>query len=229
MTNSFANETDAETLSQTALAPIHESAALPHKSKLYTKLARVYEGLFPFFEWQIAKGLKWHPTKPGQEVLELGVGTGFSLRYYTPESKVTGVDISADMLASAQQKVRENGWRHVKLRQMSALDMQFPDHSFDCVTAFHAVNVIPDPVRMMREIERVCKVNGSLLMINYFCGESVVGNLAGRFMDPVTRRLGWCSTLSISKLLEGTSFRVESARRTHALSPYWVVLAKKRA
>jgi phosphatidylethanolamine/phosphatidyl-N-methylethanolamine N-methyltransferase len=227
MSNLFANETDPKALT-TALAPAKESTTLPHKSKLYTKLARAYEGLFPFFEWQIQKGLAWHPTKPGQEVLELGVGTGFSLRYYTAQSRVTGIDISVEMLASAQQKIRESGWRHIKLKQMSALDLQLADNSFDCVTAFHAVNVVPDPTQMMKEAQRVCKPNGTFLMINYFCGESALGGLAGRLIDPITRRLGWCSTLSVSKLIEGTTFQVESARRTHALSPYWVVLAKNR-
>jgi phosphatidylethanolamine/phosphatidyl-N-methylethanolamine N-methyltransferase len=229
MSNTLANETDADRLSSTsALAPISESTTLPHKSKLYTKLARVYEGLFPFFEWQIEKGLRWHPTKPGQEVLEIGVGTGFSLKHYPQHNKVMGIDISAEMLASAQEKIKGNRWGHIRLRQMSALDLELPDNSFDCVTAFHAVNVVPDPVQMMREIQRVCKPNGAFLMVNYFCGESVLGGSMGRMMDPLTRCLGWRSTLKVSQLLEGTSFEVVSQRRTHPVSPYWVVLAKNR-
>jgi phosphatidylethanolamine/phosphatidyl-N-methylethanolamine N-methyltransferase len=229
MSNTLANETDSDRLpSARALAPISESTILPHKSKLYTKLARLYEGLFPFFEWQIEKGLRWHPTKPGQEVLEIGIGTGFSLKHYPQYNKVTGIDISAEMLASAQEKIKHNHWNHIQLRQMSALALELPDNSFDCVTAFHAVNVVPDPVRMMREIQRVCKPKGTFLIVNYFCGESAFGSGMGRLMDPLTRFLGWRSTLKVSQLLEGTSFEVESQRRTHQLSPYWVVFAKNR-
>jgi phosphatidylethanolamine/phosphatidyl-N-methylethanolamine N-methyltransferase len=229
MSNTLANETDSDGLSSSsALAPRSESTTLPHKSQLYTTLARVYEGLFPFFEWQIEKGLRWHPTKPGQEVLEIGIGTGFSLKHYPKHNKVTGIDISPEMLASAQEKINHHTWSHIQLRQMSALELELPDNSFDCITAFHAVNVVPDPVRMMREIQRVCKPNGTFLMVNYFCGESSLGVGMGRLMDPLTRRLGWRSTLKVSQLLEGTSFEVESQRRTHLLSPYWVVFAKNR-
>src|SRR5689334_369382 len=105
MLNTLAHETESDDLSSSSAL-----ATLPHKSKLYTKLAPFYESLFPFLCWQIEKGLRWHPIKPGQEVLDLGVGTGYSLKHYPTQSRVTGIDISSEMLASAQQKIDQNKW-----------------------------------------------------------------------------------------------------------------------
>ena len=63
--------------------------------------------------------------------------------------------------------MRERRWRHITLREMDALELGFPDDSFDYVTAFHVVSVVPDAGRLMHEAQRVCRPGGKLIIINH--------------------------------------------------------------
>jgi len=129
----------------------------PHESKVYSDLAIIYDSIFGRMfvdsEHSVIENLK---LRPNQRVLEVGVGTGISLDGYPPYVHVVGIDPSADMLARAEKKVRENKWTNVELKQGDALNLDFPDASFDDVTTFHVMTVVPDPAKMMREMIRVC-------------------------------------------------------------------------
>ena len=102
------------------------------------------------------------------KVLELGVGTGMALGAYPKHCQVLGVDLAPDMLEHAQDRIDANGWRHVSVREMNAMDLSLADSSFDYVMAFHVVSVVPDAVRLMREAQRVCKPGGTVVVINHF-------------------------------------------------------------
>ena len=86
-------------------------------------------------------------------------------------AKSLGIDLAPDMLARARQKILENGWRHLKVIEMNALDLEFPDNSFDYVMAFHVVTVVPDPIRMIAEAKRVCKPGGKIVIVNHFTSD----------------------------------------------------------
>ena len=125
----------------------------PHESKIYSDFSHLYEKIFsPFFEKRIHAVIKSLQIPPGAKVLEVGIGTGMSMAAYPSHCEVTGMDLAADMLEKAQEKADENGWRHFRLLEMDALNLKFPDNSFDYVLSFHVISVVPDPVRMMREI-----------------------------------------------------------------------------
>jgi phosphatidylethanolamine/phosphatidyl-N-methylethanolamine N-methyltransferase len=55
------------------------------------------------------------------------------------------------MLAQARAKITKNNWSHLQVMEMNALNLTFADNSFDYVTAFHTVTVVPDPIRMLAE------------------------------------------------------------------------------
>ena len=82
--------------------------------------------------------------EPGARVIEVGVGTGLSFDAYPRHCQVTGIDLAPEMLEHAQEKIERNGWRHLKVMEMDALDLKFADSSFDYVMAFHVVSVVPD-------------------------------------------------------------------------------------
>ena len=93
----------------------------PHQSRVYSDLARFYDHtfgrIFVDHEHEIIDQLN---LRPGQQVLEVGVGTGISLDAYPAYVKVVGIDPSSDMLAHAIKKTRENGWNHIEVRQGDA-------------------------------------------------------------------------------------------------------------
>src|SRR5208282_6472487 len=136
----------------------------PHESKVYSDLAIIYDSIFGRMfvdsEHAVIDSLK---LRPNQRVLEVGVGTGISLDAYPGYVHVVGIDPSADMLAVAIKKTRENRWNHIDLREGDALNLDFPDNSFDWVTSFHVMTVVPDPPRMMKEMVRVCKPGGKIV------------------------------------------------------------------
>ena len=132
-------------------------------------------------------------------MLEVGVGTGISLDAYPPYVKVVGIDPSADMLAHAIKKTRDNGWGHIDVRQGDALNLEFPDNSFDWVTTFHVMTVVPDPLRMMQEMLRVCKPGGKIVLINHFASENPLLYSLVWIANPLTKHLGWTTRLQVPR------------------------------
>lgn len=147
-------------------------------------------------------------------LLEVGVGTGLSLRDYRPHLSVTGIDYSDEMLEKAREKVRAEGLQHVaELRQMDARELDFPDESFDTVVAMYLVSVVPDPERVVAEMARVCKPGGEVLIINHFARERGFLAMLERVFAPFANTLGWHSDFRIDRVL-GCDLLTEAERRT---------------
>jgi len=201
----------------------------PHESKIYSEFSHLYDKIFSrFFCKRITSVITSLNIRPGAKVLEVGVGTGLSLAAYPTHCEVTGIDLAPEMLERAKQKTVENGWRHFRLLQMDALNLDFPDNAFDYVTSFHVISVVPDPVRMMQEIHRVCKPGGTVVIINHFrTTKPVLGPLIGA-LDPLTRRLGWSASLRLSEAFDGVPVRIEKRFKTSPFSLFTVVLAQNQ-
>jgi phosphatidylethanolamine/phosphatidyl-N-methylethanolamine N-methyltransferase len=199
-----------------------------HESRIYRELSRHYERIFArFLRRRIQSTIESLDIRPGAKVLEVGVGTGLSLSAYPRHAEVTGIDIAPEMLAQAQRKIDRHGWRHVTLRRMDALEMDFPDESFDYVTAFHIMSVVPDSKRLIGEILRVSKPGATIAIINHFRSEHKwVGPLVD-LLDPLTRRLGWRTTIRFSDLVGSAPLRVRRRFKTNARSLFTVVIAAK--
>ena len=199
-----------------------------HESKLYAELAPLYDKVFgKIFYNRLEYVIENLGIPPGAKVLEVGAGTGTSFPAYPPHCEITGVDLAPDMLARARQKIQENGWSHIKVMEMNALDLKFPDNTFDYVMAFHVVTVVPDPVRMISEAKRVCKPGGRIVIVNHFTSEvPVLGSLT-QALDPITRWLGWRTDLRLKPFIEATGLRVERNYKLSKASLYDVLLCRK--
>jgi phosphatidylethanolamine/phosphatidyl-N-methylethanolamine N-methyltransferase len=164
---------------------------------------------------------------PGANVLEVGIGTGLSMAAYPSHCQVVGVDVAADMLAKAQERAAEHGWRHFRLLEMDALELTFAENSFDYVVAFHVLSVVRDPGRLMREIHRVCKPHGAVIIITHFRSTTpVIGRLVGA-VTPLTRYLGWDASLRLSEAVAGVPIRIERCCKTSPFSLFTVVVGCK--
>ncbi len=200
--------------------------AQPHESRLYYEFAGLYDVFFGrVFYPRIAKVVRSLSISPGAEGLELGVGTGLSLDAYPTHCHVTGIDLAPDMLEKAQDRVNRRGWRHISLAQGDALNLNFPDNTFDYVTAFHVVSVVPDPRRMMEEVQRVCRPGGQVVIINHF--RSPIPSLARAVdsLDPITRKLGW-TMLKLNDVIDRTKLHVERQWKTSPRSLFTIVVAR---
>src|SRR5690242_15585243 len=91
--------------------------------------------------------------RPSQRILEVGVGTGLSLPFFRGDARVTGIDVSAEMLAKARRRVEQRGLKQVEaLMEMDAEAMSFEDNSFDAVLALYVASVVPNPARFAAEM-----------------------------------------------------------------------------
>ncbi|MHB1127261.1 MAG: class I SAM-dependent methyltransferase [Bacillota bacterium] len=113
------------------------------------------------------------------KVLEVGVGTGKNLAYYPKDCQVTGIDFSPGMLARARKKA-QMAPVPVQLLEMDAQSMDFPDNSFDTVVATCVFCSVPDPIQGLREVRRVCKQGGKIILLEHVRSENPV---IGRLMD----------------------------------------------
>lgn len=196
-----------------------------HESKLYSEFAPLYDKIFgKIFYSRLRQVIGDLHIPRGARVLEVGAGTGTSFPAYPRHCQVIGIDLAPDMLARAQGKIRENGWSHLKVMKMDALQLEFPDDSFDYVMAFHVVTVVPDPIRMVEEAKRVCRPGGRIVIVNHFTSDfPLLGSLT-ETLDPVTRRLGWRTNLRLRPFIESTELKVEKTYKISKLSLYTVLV-----
>jgi len=199
-----------------------------HESKLYSELAPLYDKAFgKIFYSRLERVIEDLDIPPGARILEVGAGTGTSFPAYPTHCEITGVDLAPDMLARARQKIQENGWSHFKVLEMDALDLQFPDNAFDYVMAFHVVTVVPDPVRMIAEANRVCKPGGRIVIVNHFTSEVPLLGTLTQALDPITRWLGWRTDLKLKPFIETSNLKVEKIYKLNKTSLYTVLLFRK--
>ena len=200
----------------------------PHRSRLYSDLSGVYDRLFTrVFASRIETVVSGLGIEPGARVLEVGVGTGLSLHAYPRHCRVTGIDVSEDMLDRARKKLDPHSHSHIELKCMDAMDMPFGDGTFDYVTAFHVVTVVPDPTRLVQEMARICKANGEVVIINHFSSQRPAVRAVVNMVDPLTRRLGWSTRLALEEVIGKPSLRLKNRYKTSPWSLFTVVEACK--
>lgn len=169
----------------------------------YRRWAGVYDAVFggvSAFGRRRAVALANH--LPGNRVLEVGVGTGLALPRYLPGKRITGIDLSAEMLAQARKRVAELGLRNVDaLREMDAEATDFAEASFDIAVAMFVASVVPNPRRLLGEMRRVVRPGGTILFVNHFAAEAGPRWWVERAMAPASRALGWHPDFAMDSLL----------------------------
>ena len=112
---------------------------------------------------------KWREEITGEvygKVLEVGVGTGKNIPFYPTGIELTAIDFSAKMLEKARAKYERN-YPNVTFREMDVQHPEFEDNTFDCVLTSCVFCSVPYPVQGLKEIRRVCKPGGKIVMLEH--------------------------------------------------------------
>lgn len=150
---------------------------------------------------------------PGQRVLEVGVGTGLALPLYARDRRVTGIDLSAEMLHRARARVDRERLGHVEaLHVLDAEDTGLPAGGFDIAVAMFVASVVPHPRRLLAEMQRLVRPGGHLLFANHFAAERGPRWWAEWALAPASRALGWHPDFRIDALLSPSQRAVASLR-----------------
>lgn len=167
----------------------------------YRRWAPFYDHTFGLVAGQSRRHSVQVINKSRGRVLEVGVGTGLSLPDYKPHLEVVGIDLSPEMLEKARERVQQEHLDHVTgLHEMDASDLKFPDGSFDTVVAMFVMTVVPDPEKVMRELARVTKPGGEVLLVNHFSQHEGVRGWVERRMAPFADKIGWRSVFDVSRV-----------------------------
>lgn len=166
----------------------------------YARWAPVYDLVFGrlaffgrFFDRAREAVIEHVNTRAGR-LLEVGVGTGIALGRYGRHLRITGVDLSPDMLALAVKRVAAERLDHVeRLAEMDASALGFDAASFDTVVVMFTITVVPQPDQVMAEVARVLKPGGEAILVSHFASDGGWRQRLETALTPFTRKLGWSS------------------------------------
>jgi len=160
----------------------------------------------------------------GDEVLEVGVGTGLSLPLYPTDVRVTGIDLSHEMLQKARHRLeRIKLPQVVDVLEMDAQAMLFADNSFDKVVAMYVVSVAPEPLRLIDEMRRVCKPGGDIFIVNHFQSRNPLLRGGERLLAPLSKLVGFRPDMELDALIKEAGLDVIEVQGVN-LFGYWKVL-----
>ena len=149
--------------------------ATERQRQVWDRRAPSYDRWMRFMDRLLfSDGRAWVCARACGDVLEVGIGTGRNLPFYSDDVRLTGIDLSEQMLAVARRRARELG-RAVNLRQGDAQQLPFPDAAFDTVVCALSLCSIPDDRKAVAEMERVLRPGGRLLLLDHVPANSRLG------------------------------------------------------
>lgn len=199
---------------------------MPQATK-YNRIASLYEFLdlpleLPYFRKWRRKAL----SDLSGKVLEVGIGTGRNLKYYSSRCSVTGIDNSKGMLEKAYKKAK--GMNNVTLLLMDAEHLDFPDNSFDYVVTTFVLCTISDPVKALKEMRRVLKPSGELIALEHMRSNDPLIALLEELIKPVLfLLLGDYTTRHTVENIEKAGFSIQEIKNLALKDVFRKIRAKK--
>ncbi|MFN3477121.1 MAG: class I SAM-dependent methyltransferase [Candidatus Methylomirabilales bacterium] len=193
--------------------------------KAYARLSPVYDVVFDrvFYPGRV-KAVELLEIKPGNLILEVGIGTGLNLPLYPSHCRLIGIDISEEMLERAKERVEELNLRHITLTLMDASCLGFPDSTFDHVLATYTISAVPDPVRTLLEMKRVCREGGYIVILNHFKSENSIMGTLEELVSPICTKLGgFKSDLELGPLLREAKLNIEQHHRVNLFNGWHLI------
>jgi len=189
--------------------------------RIYSTFSGFYDLVFGrFFHESRAKAIGLLNIRGGEKILEVGVGTGLSLPFYPKNCKVIGIDFCEPMLEKGRARLRRAPLPNVELLKMDAMQMVFPDNTFDAVFAAYVISAVPDPHQVLSEMIRVCKIGGKIVLLNHFRNGNRFISRCEEVISPLTKKMGFRADLDLAHLLRDMPLLVQHKQNVRPLN-YW--------
>lgn len=183
-----------------------------HQQNIYRRWAPVYDRIYTGLLRGAHRRLALVAAEAGSDILEVGVGTGLVLLHYPPHCRVVGVDVSAEMIDKAREKVVQRGLSHVRsLEIMDAHRLAFADRSFDAVALPFVVTLLAEPERALDECVRVLRPGGQIVIASKLSTGDGLQGAVERAVAPVAHRVGLSSAFRVSRIADWAEKRGDVA------------------
>jgi phosphatidylethanolamine/phosphatidyl-N-methylethanolamine N-methyltransferase len=178
--------------------------------KIYDVQSGFYDATFGrLVQRRIATAIDHMNISPTDLVLDLGIGTGASLKYYPQHGRIIGVDLSEGMLRLCRKRIAERQLEHAVVFQADAMRLPFADSTFDHVFISHVISVVSDPARLLREAQRVSKPGSRIVIVNHFQSTNRFIAMLEHWLNPLCTKLGWRTDLVLHDLVRETGVMVD--------------------
>ncbi|ADO82489.1 class I SAM-dependent methyltransferase [Ilyobacter polytropus] len=191
----------------------------------YDKVAKIYDRMEKMLFFN--KYRKDLISLAQGEVLEVGVGTGANLPYYSEKTSVIGIDFSKNMLEKSKKVIKKNNITNIKLKEMDVQTMAFEDNSFDCAVSTCVFCTVPDPVAGLKEIYRVIKPGGKVLFLEHMRSKNPLINIFLFMMNIMSKFfLGTSMIRKTQKNIEKSGFKI-TERKDLFFDVVRIIIAEK--
>jgi len=173
--------------------------------RAYTIWATIYDPLTRFLRWSRRRSIGLLDLRSWDSVLIVGCGTGADFEFIPRDTQCVAVDLTPAMLRRAVAKI---GDRRIRVEEMDAMDLRFPDNTFDKAVLHLILAVVPDPVRTLLEAERVTKPGGHLVVLDKFWNRAHRAPLPLRLANAILGGYVTAVNRNFHKIVDQTSLEI---------------------
>jgi ubiquinone/menaquinone biosynthesis C-methylase UbiE len=199
------------------LSPTERAMANERQRTQYAKEAPTYdeesESTERWFFGSEHRG--WACTRANGDTLEVAIGTGLNLAKYPPDVRLTGIEITPEMLALARIRAADLDMP-VTLCEGDAQVLPFPDSTFDTVLCTYSMCSVPDEGRAVLEMRRVLKPGGRLILVDHVRSSVAPIYWIQRLLERAPSRGERELTRRPMKHVLATGFLIEESDRSRA-------------